>query len=117
MQGPGGLASWIAACLPYLRHRGRLSLILPANILTEALSALAGPFGSVAVTPLWPKSGQAAKRVVVQAVKGGRGGAVLHAGLVLHNDDGSYTEQARAVLSGASRLPGWAASGEKDEPR
>jgi len=61
--------------------------------------------GGVRVFPLWPRAGQAARRVIVRARKGGRAPLVLAPGLVLHGPDGRYTEAAEAVLRGAAALP------------
>jgi len=42
----------------------------------------------------------AAKRVIVRARKGIRTPLALSPGLVLHEEDGTYTEQADAILRG-----------------
>ena len=47
----------------------------------------------------------AAKRVILQAIKGGRGPDPLLPGLVLHAADGSFTAAAEAVLRHAEALP------------
>jgi len=57
------------------------------------------------VFPLWPKRGVAAKRVIVRARKGIRTPLALSPGLVLHEEDGTYTEQADAILRGAPCIP------------
>ena len=64
-----------------------------------------GEAGGLVVFPLWPKiQGQVAKRVIIQARKGKTGKTRITEGLVLHNDDGSYTAEAEAVLRGAGPL-------------
>jgi tRNA1(Val) A37 N6-methylase TrmN6 len=55
-------------------------------------------FGGITLIPLWPRAGEAAKRVVIRAVKDSRGPAALHPGLVLHGPDGAYTPAAEGVL-------------------
>jgi tRNA1(Val) A37 N6-methylase TrmN6 len=55
--------------------------------------------------PLWPRAGVAAKRVILQAIKGGRGPDRILPGLVLHEADGSFTAAAEAVLRHAQALP------------
>ena len=64
------------------------------------LQHLAIGFGGITVHPLWPKSGVAAKRVVLRARKGVASPFDLTAGLVLHTDDGDYTPATGAVLRG-----------------
>ncbi len=104
VEGIGGLGPWIDRAWAALGHKGTLTLIHRADRLQEILALLSPRFGSVHVFPLWPKAGRPAKRVIVAARKGGRGGTVLSAGLVLHEADGRYTEAAAAVLRDAAAL-------------
>jgi len=104
---PGLALAWAAALARPLRHRGTLSFITGAGTLSETLAAFsAAGIGSHAVLPLWPRDGRAAKLVLVQGVKGGRGPSRLLPGLVLHADGGGYTEAAEAVLRGGMALSG-----------
>jgi tRNA1(Val) A37 N6-methylase TrmN6 len=59
----------------------------------------------VLIYPLWPRAGSAAKLMIAQGVKGGRGPCVLSAGLALHEADGSFTSRARAILRDGAALP------------
>ncbi|MDE2577133.1 MAG: SAM-dependent methyltransferase, partial [Rhodospirillales bacterium] len=61
--------------------------------------------GSLAVLPLWPRPGRAAKLVLLRAVRGGRGPSEMLPGLVLHRADGGFTAEAEAVLRGGAALP------------
>jgi tRNA1Val (adenine37-N6)-methyltransferase len=104
MATAGLAAAWIAAMGRALRHRGTLTLILPPRAVPESLAALAtAGCGSALLFPLWPKpglwpkSGRAARMVLVQAIKGGRADFRLLPGLGLH-DDGGYTPAAEAIL-------------------
>lgn len=92
------LGIWVAACLRRLRQGGRLALIQRADRVTDLLAALHGRAGDVAIFPLWPRAGVAARRVIVLARKGSRGPARLLPGLVLHRDDGSFTAEAEAIM-------------------
>lgn len=92
-------ALWSSALVGRLRHHGSLTLIVPATALPEALAATTGAgCGSPAIFPLWPKSGQPAKLLLLRAIKGGRGPCRLLAGLVLHEADGRFTPAAEAIL-------------------
>ena len=93
-------SSDLAAALP--RPGGDLVVIHRADRLGELLAALQPC--PLAVMPLWPKAGRAAKRVLVRARIGRRGGVRLTAGLVLHDARGHFTEEADAVLRGAAGL-------------
>ena len=97
----GKLPAWLTTGLKRTVSGGTFTTILRADRLAEALAALTG--GGVTVFPLWPRKGEAAKRVIVQARQGSRAALVLRPGLVLHEADGRYTPEADAVLrQGAS---------------
>ncbi len=98
------LALWVSALARRLLPRGTLTLILPPDRLPEALSAYGeAGIGSVVLFPLWPRAGEAAKRLLVQGVKGGRAPLRLSAGLVLHEAE-HFTPAAQAVLRDAAAL-------------
>lgn len=102
---PGLLALWVAALCRSLRHRGTLTLALPAAALAEAAWALReSGCGATRVVPLWPRQGVAARLVLVQGALGSRAGSTLHPGLVLHEADGRFTPAAEAVLRGGAAL-------------
>lgn len=102
VEGDARLVDWIAFARARLRPKGVLTLIHRADRLDEILAALAGDFGGVTVFALWPRAGQDAKRVIVQAAKGVKTPARLAAGLTLHDQAGGYTAAAAAVLNGAA---------------
>lgn len=92
----GRLADWIKAGLKRTVSGGSFTAILRADRLGEALAAL--PKHGIAVFPLWPRAGVAAKRVIVQAINGSRAPLALLPGLTLHQEDGRSTFEAEAVL-------------------
>lgn len=105
-EAEAGLEDWAGALARGLVRRGTASMILPAARFGQAAAALRGAgCGSLTMLPLWPRAGVAAKRVILQAIKGGRGPDRLLPGLVLHEADGSFTAAAEAVLRHAQALP------------
>jgi len=92
----GWLRDWMKLGLQRTVSGGFFTAILRADRLAEALSALRER--GVAVFPLWPRAGVAAKRVIVQARKGSRAPFALLPGLILHNESGGWTAEADAVL-------------------
>jgi tRNA1(Val) A37 N6-methylase TrmN6 len=82
----------------------QLTLIHRPDTLGELLQLLAGRFGGVVIFPLFPRQDEPAARILVQARKGSRAGLGLLPGLVLHEDDGRYTDAAEAVLRGGQAL-------------
>lgn len=99
---PGLLARWIGTAAQLLKSQGVLTLIWRADGLDEVVGALQPAFGSVAVLPVHPRPGSPPIRVLVRAVKGGRGALVTRPGLILNDEAGRPTAAAEAVLrSGA----------------
>lgn len=98
------LAEWIGAGFRLLKSGGSLTMIHRADAVDRIVQALGRRFGAVEIVPLWPRTGVAAKRVIVRAVKDRRSPATLHPGLVLHEKDGAYTGAAQAVLSDMQAL-------------
>ncbi|HET8728226.1 MAG TPA: methyltransferase [Alphaproteobacteria bacterium] len=98
------LAVWIAAAYTCLRPKGWLTLIHRADRLDAICALLAPRFGAIGILPLWPRVGEAARRVIVRARRDARSPAALLPGLVLHGADGRFTPEAEAVLRGAGPL-------------
>jgi tRNA1(Val) A37 N6-methylase TrmN6 len=98
------LAAWLDFGLAMVRRKGTLTVIHRADRLDALLAALYGRAGDVAVLPLWPKAGQAARRVIVAARKGIGGPARLRPGLVRPAPGGAYPAEAAAVLRGGGAL-------------
>ncbi len=92
------LGQWIKSAHLFLKNKGHLAVIHRADRLDDILKALHGRFGGVEIFPFWPKLGVAAKRVIVLARKGSRSPLILHAGLVLHEENGKFTAKAEAIL-------------------
>ncbi|GBQ81065.1 methyltransferase [Asaia bogorensis NBRC 16594] len=101
----GGWTAWIDALSKWVLPGGSLTLALPAFVIDTACEALrqAG-FGSLTLCPLWPKQGRAAKIVLLRGIWGGKGAFRLLPGLVLHRQEGGYTDECEAVLRQASAL-------------
>jgi len=98
----GALAGWLEAGMKRVTSGGALTVILRADRLNEALAAL--PLGGITVLPLWPRRGEAARRVLVEARQGSKAPFRLLAGLALHDETGAYTPGADAILRGESAL-------------
>ena len=98
----GRLEEWLRIGLQRTVSGGFFTAILRADRLSQALVAL--PEKGVAVFPLWPKAGEAAKRVIVQVRKGSNAPFALLPGLVLHTVNGAWTPEADDVLRRGNAL-------------
>jgi tRNA1Val (adenine37-N6)-methyltransferase len=102
--GPNLLGDWVAALAAMLRPRGSLTLILPATVFAQGVAALrlAGCAG-VTLFPLWSRSAQPSKMLILSARRGVKSPDRVHPGLVLH-DEAGITMAAQAVLRDGQAL-------------
>lgn len=103
------LQSWITCAWEHIKGQGSLTMIHEAGKLDEILHSLYSPkggrrFGQVEVFPIFSKDGQAANRVIVRSWKHKKAGSVIHTGIVIHESDGSYTNEAENVLRHSAPL-------------
>ncbi len=103
-EGEARLADWVSAALAMVRPKGSLCFVHRADRLDALLAALVGRAGEIVVFPLWPRQGQAAKRILLRARKGVATPLRLSAGLVLHEAGGGFTPAANAILRDGARL-------------
>ena len=95
----GVFTAWAGALARPLRHRGTLTFVVGAAHVPAVLDAFkTAGCGSLAVLPLWPRLGVAAKLGLVRGVRGGRGPFRLLPGLVLHEAAGGFTADVEGVL-------------------
>ena len=104
VEGPAGLDAWLACAVSLLRPRGSITVIHRADRLERILGGLSQSCGDLTVFPLWPRQGEGAKRILVQALKGSGGPLRVLPGLALHDAEGCYTAAAEAVLRDARSL-------------
>ena len=96
--GPDDLEQWIKLLHSMVMMRGSVTLVHRAETLGRLLSFMEPRFGDIRVAPLYARDGNAASRVIVQGIKGSRAPLQLLPGLILHNEDNSFTADAEAIL-------------------
>ncbi len=92
------LQDWLDAGCKLLKHGGSLNMIHQAAKVDMIIKGLKNRFGAVEIIPLYPKAGKAANRVIIRAKRNSKAPASIHSGLILHEDDGSYTSAAEKIL-------------------
>ncbi len=103
VEGEARLEDWIAFGISMLRGMGTMTLIHRADRLADVLAAIQGRAGEVVVFPLWPRrDGSPAKRIIVRARRGTAAPLRIAQGLVLHEEDGSFTPEADRILHGGA---------------
>jgi len=103
--GDVDLAAWIRVALKLVRPKGSVTFIQRADRLEDLIGGLCQSAGEIIVYPLWPKAGRVAKRVLVKARRNVSSPLSLKPGMVLHRDDGAYTDAAESVLRHAKMIP------------
>lgn len=98
------IASWVKAAFFALKSGGGLTIIHKADQLQTIMIALGKSFGATEIIPLWPKAGKPAKRVIIRTIKHRKSPANILPGLVLHNENGQYTDEAEKILRNKSGL-------------
>lgn len=104
VMGDEDLACWMRFFAAMAAPDALLTLIHKPDCLGTLLDLLDSRFGDLCVFPLFPKTGESAARIIVQGKKGSRARLSLLSGLVLHEEDGSYTLEAEAVLRSGEAL-------------
>lgn len=98
------LQDWIDCAYRSLKPGGSLSMIHRADKADKILHAMGKRFGGIEFIPLWPKAGVQAKRIIIRGLKDRKSPAHVYPGLVLHKENGEYTEQTEYILREAKSL-------------
>ncbi len=95
------LDDWVNIAFWATKWRGRVSFICRADRGAELVHLFAKAGASeILQFPLWPRSFLPAGRVIVQARKLIGGPGAILPGLVVHNDDGGFTDAASRIMKG-----------------
>jgi tRNA1Val (adenine37-N6)-methyltransferase len=82
-----------------LVQAGRAYFVYPSDRLVDLLAALDGEaLRPVRLRPIYPRPGAGCNRVLVEAVKGRRGGLVFEEPFLVRNERGEYEPEAAAAL-------------------
>ncbi|MFT4181694.1 MAG: methyltransferase [Rhizobium sp.] len=82
----GLFESWVRTAGAIMIPGGQLSLIARPQSIAEIIAACGRRFGGVEITPIHPREGENAVRILVTAIKGSRARLVLRAPLVMHGE-------------------------------
>ena len=101
IEGQTGLVAWVKTAVWAAKVRSRISFICRADRGAELITLLtqAGVAETI-IFPLRSRPRFAAGRLIITARKAVRGPSSFLPGLVVHNEDGSFTPAAAAIMSG-----------------
>lgn len=93
-----GLAEWINFCLKSLKPFGKMYMINRAEALPDICACLHNKAGNIEIVPVFSKTGQCAKRVIISAQKDSKTPCRILPPLIMHNADGKYTPESEKIL-------------------
>jgi tRNA1(Val) A37 N6-methylase TrmN6 len=82
----GLFESWVRTAGAILIPGGQLSLIARPQSIADIIAACGRRFGGMEITPVHPREGENAVRILVTAVKGSRARLTLRSRLVMHQE-------------------------------
>ena len=82
----GLFEKWIRTAGAIMIPGGQLSLIARPESIGEIIAACGRRFGGIEITPIHPRQGENAVRILVTAIKGSRARLALRAPLIMHGE-------------------------------
>lgn len=98
------LDKWVDFAFRMLKPKGYASFVFTAARFDDLMACLYGRFGEITFFPLWPKQGREAKRVIIRARKNVKCNARILPGMVVHDEAGEYTSEAKNILLNAGGI-------------
>lgn len=99
---------WVRSAGAVCKPGGQLSLIARPHSLQDILEACAGRFGGLQLTPVHPRPGGEATRLLVTGVKGSRARLAMGPALCVHDaDERAFSARIDQLSNGRTTLPRW----------
>lgn len=96
---------WSRTAASICKPGGYFAMILRPQSMGEVLAGYMGRFGGVRITPVHPRVGEAAIRILVTGKKGSKQKLEIASPIILHQDDSrDFTDQAEALINGVRAL-------------
>lgn len=105
VEGDAMLKDWVAAAISAVKVGGSVTFIHRADRAGELRAEMEHGLGRLHLRSLLPKAGVAAKRVLMQGIRGAPAGFEILPPLVLHEASGGFTEAAETILRQAAAFP------------
>ncbi len=104
MLGAEGIDCWFRTAAALTKPGGTLSLIYRTANLGEVLACCQGRFGGLEILPVYSRADEASKRLVIRGTRASRAPMAIVPGIIIHERDGQFTTQARAIFDASARL-------------
>jgi tRNA1(Val) A37 N6-methylase TrmN6 len=97
---------WIRTAGAIMKPSGQLSLIARPQSIAEIIAACGRRFGGIEITPIHPRTGESAHRILVTAIKGSRARLALRMPLVMHDGPNhAFTPFVNDLNNGRASYP------------
>jgi len=97
--------NWLRTATALVRPGGSLALIARPSSLENILNAARGRFGALVVTPILPRPGRDAIRIIVSGKRASRQRLIIGSPLILHGANGHhFTPRTDAINNGQISL-------------
>jgi len=97
---------WLRTASAILKPSGQVSIIARPESLSDILVALGKRFGGVEITPVCPRGGVDAIRILVTAIKGSRARLSLRDRIVVHGGPGNgFSDLMKQLNNGHAAWP------------
>jgi tRNA1(Val) A37 N6-methylase TrmN6 len=83
-----------------LKSTGKVAMIFRPSGIGLILAAFQGRFGAARIIPIHPKSTEPANRILVLADKGTKGATSILPGFIVHQENGTFIQEAAEIFSG-----------------
>lgn len=95
------MVDWVKAAVWATKPRAKITFICRADRVPELISLFEqNGAGEAVLFPLWPRHSSPAGRVILQVRRDVEGPGAVLPGLVLHRDDGGFTDAATQIMAG-----------------
>jgi len=96
---------WLRTAAAIVRPGGGLALIARPSSLHDILAAAKGRFGGLVITPIFPRLGRDAIRIIISGQRGSRKALAIGQPLILHGGQGhAFTPRVDAINNGLLSL-------------
>lgn len=95
---------WVRTATHIAKPKGRFSIIVRPESLTEILNAFKNRFGDIRILPVHSKADESATRILVCGTKGSKAPLKILQHFTLHQSDGRFTDEAEEIFRGRAGL-------------
>lgn len=99
------LNDWITSSIKRLKVQGLFAIIHKTERIDDIIFSLkSNNMGRIEIFPILSKKTTNSKRIIVLSKKHSKSHSILHKPIIIHNNDGSYTNQAIQILENGQSI-------------